>query len=115
MSKYDHLTPEQVENLRQTATNQIVQDCEQERSYLQDLVSSLVEKMEIDEMLDALSSDRGLLHLYMDFDPETGLDWPEEEGECPNCHNGTLEATEDNRLVCRGECGQFFKNIGEVF
>jgi len=32
---------------------------------------------------------------------------PEEEGECPNCHNGTL-GLEEGRLVCRGECGTVF-------
>ena len=31
----------------------------------------------------------------------------EEGEECPNCRNGTL-ALEDGRLVCQGECGQFF-------
>jgi hypothetical protein len=29
------------------------------------------------------------------------------EDECPNCKNGTLEASDD-KLVCRGECGAFF-------
>lgn len=38
--------------------------------------------------------------------------WPaqgyEEDDECPNCRNGTLEESGDD-LVCRGECGQIFK------
>ena len=29
---------------------------------------------------------------------------PEEDDECPMCKNGTL-GREDDRLVCRGECG----------
>ena len=33
----------------------------------------------------------------------------ESEDEYPNCQCGTLEKEEgSNRLVCRGECGQFF-------
>lgn len=33
----------------------------------------------------------------------------EPDDECPNCQCGTLEeSTCRKRLVCRGECGQFF-------
>jgi hypothetical protein len=38
---------------------------------------------------------------------------PEEGCECPNCHNGTI-GLENDRLVCRGECGVVFpKSSGE--
>jgi len=36
----------------------------------------------------------------------------EEDDECPNCHNGTLEKLEKRDhdvYVCRGECGAFFR------
>lgn len=29
----------------------------------------------------------------------------EHGGECPNCHCGTIEETNDE-FVCRGECGE---------
>lgn len=29
----------------------------------------------------------------------------EEDEECPNCKNGTLEVNEAGEVVCRGECG----------
>ena len=43
--------------------------------------------------------------------PHRGL---EEDDECPNCFNGTLEDQGDEVLICRGECGQFFKKIPET-
>lgn len=33
----------------------------------------------------------------------------EEDDECPNCHNGTLEKQGHDVYVCRGECGAFFR------
>jgi len=33
----------------------------------------------------------------------------EEDDECPNCHNGTLELQAPGVYVCRGECGAFFR------
>ena len=35
----------------------------------------------------------------------------EEEGECPNCHCGTL-GFEEGRIKCRGECGHDFGEEG---
>jgi hypothetical protein len=32
----------------------------------------------------------------------------EEGDECPNCHNGTIEET-DEEFRCRGECGSVFR------
>jgi len=32
----------------------------------------------------------------------------EEDDECPNCRNGTLELQAPDVYVCRGECGAFF-------
>lgn len=34
---------------------------------------------------------------------------PVAEGECPNCHNGTIGQETAGELVCRGECGQISK------
>jgi len=39
--------------------------------------------------------------------PDMGKEKPEAEGECPNCHNGTI-GLENGRLICRGECGHDF-------
>jgi hypothetical protein len=30
--------------------------------------------------------------------------------ECPNCHCGTLEET-DEEFVCRGECGEIWPKV----
>jgi len=36
---------------------------------------------------------------------EAGDELMEAGDECPNCHCGTLEET-DEEFVCRGECGE---------
>jgi hypothetical protein len=33
----------------------------------------------------------------------------EQDDQCPNCHNGTLEKQGPDVYVCRGECGAFFR------
>jgi hypothetical protein len=33
----------------------------------------------------------------------------EEDDECPNCNNGTMEKHPEMEDVCRGECGAFFR------
>jgi len=37
----------------------------------------------------------------------------EEDIECPNCHSGTL-GIENDRLVCRGECGHDFGHKDDI-
>ena len=69
---------EQLERLRDQAVSQVMQDIEQEPSYGRGIVEQYVDGLDTHGKIDSLSQDRDMLHLYLDFDPDTGEEWCED-------------------------------------
>jgi hypothetical protein len=72
------LTETQIEELRTAAREVIFEDVRQDENYMWDVVDHYVSLIPIEELADRITTDKDFLKLYLDFDPETGYPWIEE-------------------------------------
>lgn len=73
------LTPKQIGQLRDEAKQVIFEDARQDDGYLWRLVDRYVDQTPAENLAELISSDPDCLRFYVDFDPETGKPWEDND------------------------------------
>lgn len=76
---HEHLTPDQLDEIRRTAIEETVNTAESDRGFLFDIVTQYIDSLSTQKQLDCISSDPECQTEMLGFDPTTGKTTTEAE------------------------------------